>query len=355
MKKILLGTTALVAATVVSAGVAKAEISMNMWAYQGFGVAIEADDATSEDAGAVSYQNSNINFVGSNTLENGMTVGMTIDMYSYAGATAIDEMRFSLTDDWGTLDLGGNDTVMDIMSHAGHWVTANGVASGTYSAYAANYTDSLAYGATQKSLVGDAAGIRYFSPVMNGVRVGVSYMPDGDNNWSSNNQTDNSYSNIVSGALEYNGDMDGVSLGLSAGIERATLQSEGDGGDDDAIYWSVGGEIGTGGFSLGLGYAAADFKTSSTTQVDAWTFAATGSYSTGAHTIGLEYMMSEKTPTIGGSDTEQTGYLIGYNYAVGSGVYMDARIAVLDTDGPTAGNSDDADATIFETGIGVSF
>ncbi len=349
MKKILLGTTAIVAATAISAGAAKADIALDMWAYQGFGFAIESDKDTSENAGLVSYQNSNVDFVGSSTLDNGMTVGMTVDLNTVnANGGNVDEMRFSLTDDWGTVELGGNDTAADLLNHANHWVTANGVDSGTWSSYASNFSG----GATASSLVGDEAGITYFSPVMNGLRFAVSY--DSNDSTEGSGLGADTLSNIWSVGVEYNGEADGVSYGLGAGVDHAAGTTYEDaGGDDDASKFHIGGELSTGGFSVGVGYAAADYKTSSTAIVDINTVAATVSYSTGAHTVGVEYAGHESTSTVGGTTTDGDSFLVGYNYSVGGGVYWDARIAVLDENTGTA--STDTDATIFETGVGVSF
>lgn len=358
MKKVLLGTSALVAASVIATGAAKAEVSLNMWSYTGYGFAIDGDDQAS-DPGLVSYQNANVDFRGSTELDNGMTVGMTVDMFAYNGATAIDETRVSVSDDWGTIDIGGNDSAADLMNGV-HWVTGNGVNSGTYSAYAAQITDSTAYMKTASSFSGDAQGIRYFTPIMNGLRGAVSYQGDSsDANWSNIDSAAGNYNNVVSVSVEYSGDMDGVGLSFNAGVDHAMsfthVATTSAGADDDASQYFVRGGVSTGGFFVGAAYATADFNTSSTAKVDAWTFAATASYSTGPHTIGLEYVTAEKdlTRNTAGDDQEGQSFLIGYNNNLGNGVYWDARYAMLEQD--ESGTANDADISVFETGLGVSF
>ena len=358
MKKVLLGTSALVAASVIATGAAKAEVSLGMWSYQSYGFAIDGDDQAS-DPGLVAYQNANVDFRGSTELDNGMTVGMTIDMYAHTGSTSIDEARVSISDDWGTIDLGGNDSAADLMNGT-HWVTGNGVNSGTWTGYAAQITDSTAFMKTASSFTGDAQGIRYFTPTMNGFRAAVSYQGDSsDANFSNIDSAAGNYNNVVSVGVEYSGDMDGVGIAFNAGADHALsythINTTSAGADDEATQYFVRGSVSTGGFFLGAAYSTVDFNTSSTAKVDAWTFAATASYSTGPHTIGIEYATAEKDTTIttSGDDQEGTGFLIGYNNNLGNGVYWDARYAMLEND--ETGTANDADISVFETGLGVSF
>lgn len=358
MKKVLLGTTALVAASALAVDSAKAEVSLNMWSYTGYGFAIDSDDQAS-DPGLVSYQNANVDFRGTTELDNGMTVGMVVDMYAYSGGTAIDEMRVAISDDWGTIDIGGNDSAADL--HNGvQWVTANGLSSGTWSGYAANAADSVGFMRNASSFTGDAQGIRYFTPTMNGLQVGVSYQGDSsDGNWGNIDSADENFNNTVSGSVKYSGDMDGVAIGFNAGVDHALSVTHTSASpaaqDDTATQYFLRASVSSGGFTVGANYADFSYDQSATSMVDRWTFSAMASYSTGPHTIGVEYATAESDPgTAANDETEADGFLIGYNNSLGNGVYWDARIAVLDFD-RAGGTTGDADISVFETGLGVSF
>jgi len=358
MKKVLLGTTALVAASAMTVDTAKAEIGLSMWAYQSFGLAIDSDNQTS-DTGLVSYQNGNIDFKASGELDNGMTTGMSVDMVTANGSGAIDELKFSLSDDWGSIILGNDDSAADLVNGV-YWVTGNGVNSGVWGAYTANTVANYMY--TASSSTGDAAGIRYFTPSMSGFRLGVSYQPGSDDGGDSSITSAQVFENVLSVGAEYKGDMDGVGIGLSAGVDHTanlrtsqTASTATAGADDSTNQWFARGSVSTGGFMVGLAYAAEDYDLGANLKQDRWTFAATASYSTGPHTIGIEYATAEldTTKTTANDTTEGNAYLIGYNNSLGGGVYWDARLAVMDHD--ASGTANDADIMVFETGVGMSF
>lgn len=358
MKKVLLGTTALVAASALAVDAAKAEVGVSMWAYQSFGIALDTDNQA-VDTGLVSYQNANVDFKASGELDNGMSVGMTIDMAATGGSNGtIDEMRFSLSDDWGVIILGSDDSAADLMNGS-YWVTGNGLNGGVWSAYGSTFS-----AATDGSVSSDATGIRYFTPTMSGFRVGVSYQPGSDdaNNSTVTGSGSQVFENVFSAGAEYKGDMDGVGIGLAAGVDHIANFKRGDqtaaaaaGGDDSFNDVFVRGSVSTGGFMVGLAYNTIDYDTSNTAKVDEYTLAATVSYSTGPHTVGFEYLYSEAdtTKTTANDDVEENGYLIGYNNSLGGGVYWDARLAILDYD--ASGTANDDEIMAFETGVGISF
>ncbi len=373
MKKILLGSTALVAATALSAGMttaAKAELSVTGWSYQAFGIAVDPDKSTNQHDGFVTYQNSEMVFKGSTTLENGMEVSMKMELNAANGegrahTTAgknevIDETRFSISDDWGTVMLGSDDGASDSMHVGCAWIAGGkGVCSGVYSQFASGAVYGGAFMTTSGTMWSDPNQITYYTPVMNGFRAGLTYAPINESSaatapaWSYSGNTE--MMNNFSLGLEYNGDFDGVSLALSAGADHVNNPNN-VGGEDDYQMYRAGADIGVGGFGLNLSYATQDYKTSATAQKDEWTFEAVGSYSVGASTFGLGYGYGERKNTIGGATTEGRILEADYSYSFGGGLYWDATLADIDYDDGVAGTtSSDADAVVFQTGVGVSF
>jgi len=354
MKKVLLGTTALVAASALSVGAANAEMSVNGNAYQSFGFALDSGDQAS-DPGAYNYQDADIQFRGNATTDSGLDVQVRFDISAEdTGNIASDEMYIQLTDDWGTLNVGSNDSAMDMMVGGAAWATYNGIDSGTWRGYT-HAGDSIY---TTASFTGDAAGISYFTPTMNGLGIGVSYQGrTGTDANRAANEGGNFHNNLSLG-VKYSGDMDGVGLTLAAGVDHSantTYDNGGAGGDDSRTDFRAHADVSTGGFTLSGSFNQVDYDTSTTAKVDNQTFTLSGVYATGPHSIGLEYGYSEQDTTIttSGDDTEYTGYQIGYLNNLGGGLIWDARIAYFDTDTGTASTS--FDVTVFETGIGIYF
>jgi hypothetical protein len=374
MKKILLGTTALVAATAVSAGMtsAKAEMSVTGWSYQAFGIALDSDKSTTQHDGAVSYQNSEIYFKGATTLENGMEVSVKAELNAANGegrasTTAgqnevIDEANFTLSDDWGSVMLGGNDGASDMMHVGCSWIAGGkGVCSGVYSQFASGAVYGGAFMTTSGTMWSDPNQITYMTPSMNGLKVGLTYAPANRTTyktapaWSYGTNTD--LENNMSLAVAYSGDMNDVAVALSGGVDYVGNPNN-VGGDDDYKMYRFGADFGMGAFGLNLGYVTQDYQTSATAQKDEWTFEAVGSYSVGASTFGLSYAYGERqnSRTAGAKAIEGRIIEVDYSHDLGGGVYWDATIADLDFDDQVAGNStSDADATVFQTGVGVSF
>lgn len=362
MKKILLGTTALVAATAMTAGVAKADMSVSGWAYQSLGVTINTDKAENTAGGTTSYQNAGMDFKASTEMDSGMTASLHFDFKAYGDTGgSVDEMKMSLSDDWGTLQLGTDDTISDVMIGSANGVSFNGVNDGGWDAYVGDGAalDGTAFMNTGKSLIGsDLAIVSYFSPSMNGLTFGLSYNADSSDNWTSS-AGDSGFNNVWSAAAEYDGEMSGAAVNLGLGAEHVADSNlvKGDGADEDITLWKVNGSVGVGGFSAGATYQALDYNTSTTAKVDNWTLATSLGYSVAQHSMAVTWLTGEEDTGTAATSVDGDAYQISYSMDLGSGVYWDANLTKFDNQDGTTGNSStrDADFTAFETGIGVSF
>jgi hypothetical protein len=338
--------------------VAKAEIAMSGGAYQAFGIHIDTDDSAT-DTGLVSYQDSYVDLTGSGETDGGLSTGFTVSLDTLGDSSVnVGEMRFSLSDDWGVIVLGTDDSASDLVSSAPWTATGNGANSGAWTGF--GYNGSIA---TAAGYSGDAAGIRYFTPSMNGFGIGVSYQPSSaaGNNSSVVGSDTEVHENVVSLGLEYNGDMDGVAIRVHGGVDhtmnyKQTISVSDAGTDDTYSRYQAGFSVAMGGFTVGAIYQGEDNNTSATAKVEDDNYALYAQYSTGPHTIGLEYGYSESddTRTVGGDDIEDTAIALAYVNSLGGGVSWDAVLAVLDRD-DSGDTSADQDMTVFQTGIGISF
>lgn len=361
MKKILLGTTALVAATAITSGVAMAETAISGGVYQQFGSAFDSDKNFSEGEGLGSYQTSSLLFTGGSTLENGMEMSYKIDFSTDNNDGTVDEVTLSLSDSWGTIKLGSDDTASDGMNGgtpAVSYITAN---SGTWShlVNGTNLYDSTKpmFLATYSSFLGDTNGIYYYTPDMGGLKLGMSYNTGGTTN------TAVAKKDVASIGASYSADMNGATVSAGAGVEHAMgLKAAANNGfgDDTANMYNASLGVSMGGVSVGVAYGSTDYSTASsatsTSKVDTETFAAGISYTTGAHTIGLDYVNgTSNNGAATSAETDGDIVAVGYAMDLGGGVGFDAGVAFIDVAGRNAGNSDDVDATVWGAGLGVSF
>ncbi len=359
MKKILLGTTALVAASAMSAGVAKADFSISGDAYSNFGLTVSEDKGETHDGGLQTYQDAGLYFNASGEMDNGMTSALVFKFSGNNGAGGMNEMYFSLSDDWGTLQMGGDDSAADRMSIGAGGAAYNGAYGGSFGSYlnSAYSSPNSFMNVTGSVIGGDLAGVSYFSPNINGLTFGLSYQPntsaatDGGADDTGNNNNSSAY-------VKYSGDMDGVSISVGGGIEYvASSNNGGAGGDDDIARYQTGINIGVSGFGAKVAYNTVDYKTTTTAKVDSWTVATALSYSAGANSVSVQWVTAETKNGTVGQDRDGDAYAIAYAMDLGSGVYWDAALTKFDVSDSTAGNSTarDADFTAFEVGFGLSF
>src|SRR5689334_5735267 len=124
MKKLLLGTTALVAGGVMAAPAMAADpIKMGIGGYYTFyGVAGNIDSTYAFNGSFTNYkgltimQEGEIHFIGQTKLDNGTSVGLTVELEGWnpnAGATGsvrtIDEAFLFAFGDWGRLEFVSRD------------------------------------------------------------------------------------------------------------------------------------------------------------------------------------------------------------------------------------------------------
>ncbi len=351
MKKILLGTTALVAATALTTGVAQAEIAISGFAYSGVHGATSADDGASDTSGIRGYHNSGLSFSASTEMDSGMTVSWSSDLYiaGNAATNTTDSNAFSLSDDWGSITLGHTEGAMG-SNGTGAPGVSNGHAGGMDGS--SNYTDSTALATSPgnhfmdaSSSMGDSNWVAmYDSADMSGLTFAVSYQPE-----SELDATD-----VISAAVNFSTEMDAATVAVSVGTEHAMHSNLAGGAGDDTIdLYEAGIQVGMGAVTVGAGYGAMDYKTTATAKVDNWTAHVGATYTTGQHTVGLQYLTSEHETGTTTAAIEGDSWNLGYAMDLGSGVAWDIGYTDINIDGKT--DTADADYSVIDTGIAISF
>lgn len=295
MKKILLATTAIATAGLVTGGLtggrdaaAAERIAIEVHGFHQQWVVGTSQDFNDGDPGRTEQgfklstvdqkTNSEICFVGQTTLDNGISVGVQVSLEGFSDDSMIDETYLFLeSDSLGQLTLGVKDSAAELL----HVASPDGGISvddgdvNTLEMYVD--TSAAVTGVTGSTslgdLFGDANRLIYVTPRYAGLQAGVSYGPNaGEDSRVTNNPNygcglnpgtacePGGYHNQFSGALNYSETFNGIGMQLSAGITHAN-QVRGIAAnlpadlDEGSIFgYSFGGQFTFASFTLGGGF-----------------------------------------------------------------------------------------------------
>ncbi|MBE9556149.1 MAG: porin [Proteobacteria bacterium] len=351
MKKGLLGSSALIGATVLMAGVASAAEAPT-WKLTGnanFQFYYVDQDSTSETVQEHGWyfgvDESELQLNVSGTADNGLNYGFKIEIQTNTtDNTVADEVRLQLSGTWGTVQMGDEDGAEDIMNYGGENLM------GATGGFDGDYDDALAY-TWYPTMAGDTSDhtkVSYFSPRFSGFQVGASLTPqpglDGDDF-----KEDGDWENAI--GLGANYDNSFGDLRIRASAVYATVSSTNTGTEDKAA-WSVGGIVGWGPASLGANYTdngdsgvdVGDDENSSY-----WNVA--GSFETGPMYFSVGYM-SALYEEDADYEFEYTHIALTADYTVAPGLSVYAEYNIQEVS-ETGGWSHDA--SLFIAGANISF
>ncbi|MAM73654.1 porin [uncultured Tistrella sp.] len=359
MKKILIGTTALVAVGLVAGQASAAEkIKLGLGGYyQSFFKITDQDDI-----GATSYrtdsvvQEGEIFFLGETVLDNGTKVGVQVQLEGYTTGDQIDEHYVYFDGSWGRLLIGAENSAAYLMHYAApSAIVGHGMATPNFFGFTTgdNQTDL-----TYVNETSDANKLTYFTPRMAGFQLGLSYTPSlaGGTGGSSNsygNLTDDAagrQEQIVEVGVNYVNKLGGVDLAVSGGYLKGSLEADAIGADDLQV-WSLGMNVGFSGFTLGGSYINDNNGLEGNNDMDRWNVGLT--YAFGPYTVGGAYALSTREFANGAGDDELEFYEFGGTYAMGPGVNLSAGVQFVNADSDRA--SARQEGTSFLIGTGISF
>jgi predicted porin len=351
MRKVLFGTTAIIAAAAFTAPAISAErIQLQLRGYHVGAIALTDVDGAS-DANEIDFgSDSEVHFRGGTTLDNGLEVSFKAELELEDNGDVdddpdnIDEVYVQFDGGFGRVQFGQNDGVMDQMHIAAprlfqrHY--ANDPSMDPFRPYGLrNRINSFG------EFSGDDIKLNYFTPQMNGLQLGVSYTPNPCKN-------DTGYAGCVfeefarnywEAAATWEVDLNNVELGLSVGYGQGESDSPSMPHDPNEL--TFGGEIGFGNFTLGGSYAIKETGGDVSTQQDHLDVG--GTYATGPWTFGLSYANAEGDMNFSGvEDKEYESFLGGVRYTYGPGLTIGIGAQTLDFD--DAGTSQDGFAVFIE-------
>lgn len=280
MKKFLLGTSALIGASMLAAGPAQAAdpIKLGIEGYVSwlFTVGNQSNLASTFGTGDRADQikwDGEIQFKGRTQLDNGLRVGFVVELEAFTSGDQIDKHYIWLEDNWGRFELGATaGAANQLHVYIPSATPGGGVDTPDYFHFATPGFSSAVLWSTAGSDnadIGDANKIVYFSPNFGGFQFGVSYTPEftpftagnicGSSSGSStsfgvctkNNPGD--YQHAIEAAIKYEGEFNGVSIAASLGGFFADSEAN-VGVFKDYKRVAAGLAIGFGGFTIGGAY-----------------------------------------------------------------------------------------------------
>jgi len=390
MKNTLYCTTALamtgLAGAASAAEVSAGAVNMGFSGYFTEIIAIGSVDtgtaaAANDYDGLDLYTNAEIWFKPSVTLDNGIKIGVDVQLEagSNTNGDQIDESYMTISGDFGKFIIGSENSVGYKMTVAAPDVSAIFAHSSSLTGFipfsgTLNTADNTTLGGDVNAddiFVGsdlfrgtlgttyiennrnnDAARISYFSPRFSGLQLGISYARDsGQASGVVNNNT--TITDIVDIAANYSGSFGGVDVDASA---RWGTASAAPGGVDPEV-WGAGLNLGFSGITIGGSFAEQD----GTAARDGHSYDVGIGYTSGQMSYSLTYFSGEnidnENVALGGKEELET-IILAASYKVNSNFKVGAFIANTDftedfNDAGTANGSDDVEGTVL--GVSASF
>jgi outer membrane protein OmpU len=357
MKKVLLGTSALVAASLIAGEASAQNLQAGLAGFiRNWWSAFDLPSgSTGRDLAFTS--NNEVFFVGSAKLNNGMTYGFRIELEAWSQTAAantnahdqIDEVWAYIRGSFGEIRFGEEDDVRKLKA----WSPYIG---GLLGADSPDAVYALRTSTTYLNTENDAPKIIYFSPSFSGFSFGVSYAPDATHGTRSfavqgKNDCDGTQSRGCNGnnfsiAADYRGKFGDANVGFDIGY--TTSNNEVAANKDVNIFradlffgfdgWEIGGQYQKGSHANG-------------NNLDITTYGGGILYTTGNWQFGL-IGQRDKREVTGGSSNKQGHYLIGAAYRLGAGVQVLGSLNYQRLDNAATA---DQTATTLVLGIAASF
>jgi len=364
MKKGLLGSTALVAATALTAGVAQAQApTVSFSGFINFQAYFADRDARTAVAGTVTTvlgltgtdvwdtkdmyfgtDDAELHINVKGTADNGLEYGAKIELEATQGSTGnADEARIQLSGSWGTLQLGDEDGAEDTMNYGGENVMG---ATGGWDGDGDDMTSlaSLLF----PTIVGDSSDstkITYYSPRFSGVQIGASYSPnltDGDVNPGD----DSVFTDFIGLGVNYDGSFGDLRIRASGVYTLASY--EGALAVEDISAYSIGAIVGVGPFQVGANYTDnGDSGTATILNADHTYYDVAIGFETGPVYLSAGYISHDYE--ILGVTVSPSAISVTADYTVAPGLTAYAEWTGYDADVPNA------DASVIIVGANLSF
>lgn len=371
MKKVLLGTTALLGAGLVASPAFAADgIKLSVGGFFRSAYQLNFDDDDEGEPGDETntdnfFADAEVHFTGETTLDNGLTVGARIELEGETAGDQIDEAYVYWSGGFGEVRIGSDDDALAASCVFPPGGTTNFSAfSPNQFAANAHTSNSICTGVDER---GDAQKMVYISPNFSGFQLVMSYTPDGDEETQgdgagphlgmSDHAVGTSRHNFSAyGSYGYEGDGWGLTVGGGGSWEGHAEGAAGSARSEQDFY-QTGLVLTFGSFSIGGGFEYYNDLANQNNVAsvdDAWVAGGGMSYNMDAWTVGVQGShLSQDIDDQGAFDSlDQNRIVLTGNYAMGPGIDIDAELGYTwsDTNADNSEIHDNYDS--FEIGIG---
>jgi outer membrane protein OmpU len=387
MKKVLYGTTALIAAGAFAATASAEPIELSVGGKQEmFFLAGDSNDNAGETwASTGMYTDTELYFTGQTTLDNGITVQAIIQLEAEdRNDRNADEQAIILSGGFGAMQIGQRQSYVGMMQYVGPSVGGPFYANEVRDWNWANYS-SASGGQHFNYYTDDDLSVSYVTPSFFGFTLAGAFAPDSSDNDDSVfeewNTTGSAYKDLLQVGAAFDNEFSGVGIHadvtyqyfFGAGPTTTTTNTyvgppttpvgtlafadaNADGVPDttttkatnpDRSLLRGGLSVSYMGFEVGGSYGQWNFENSNDS-VDSWSAGA--SYSNGPYAVAFEYYGSSEDI---GANTDAHTFAFSGRYILGPGINLGA--AIYHGDEETDGNNNDRESTGVVLGLGLSF
>jgi predicted porin len=315
-----------------------------------------------------------VHFTGETTLDNGLTIGVNVQLEGQTSGDTIDEQYAYVEGSFGRFLIGSENSASYLMHYnvPSHGVTIDSGDATTWIA-GGDFVSARTNGRGDDN---DSEKISYFTPRFAGFQLGVSYVPqmnqDADSVSSANAPAgaDGTRDDSFAVGLNFNRSFNDFSVAASAGYQDF---GDDDGLTTDAESYQFGLRLGYAGFTVAGTYGEEDRSGASflapgmrgligagnnqETVSTQETISVGVSYASGPFGVSLAYIGADhdfEDPTV---DFSQDTFELGAKYALGPGVDVKGSILYLENELDTAvlNNSKQAKGFAVVTGLDLSF
>ncbi len=368
MKKALLSTTVLFAASaiaVMSAGPAAAEnekVTLKLGGYmeQWFGYAGQDDVLGTDTSGVQQLSDTEVFFLGSTTLDNGIKIGVNIQLEGNTSGDQIDESYLTIGGSFGTVYIGDENSAAYKMQYSAPdvgigansgdetaWASYNGI-GGTTGTFRGPFGSTY----VEAARANDVFRVSYFSPRFSGFQFGGTYAPSTQEDAGGSYDRDAVLHDGIAVGANFVQSFDGIDVAVAGGYSQWT----GGVGAADPASWSLGLNIGFSGITVGGSYAHAE-DDPAVGEMTGWDVGV--GYSTGPWGISLTYFHGERDGGAVGACTpcqaDMDTIMGSASYSMGPGIKFVGTLGYTELEDKSGGFGVDNNSTYFVVGPKLSF
>jgi len=383
MRVFLKASTALTAfgliAGIGAPAVSAERIQMSLGGYFGgfFVVGSEDDGAGEPGANRRSHgiqREAEVFFKGETTLDNGMKVGVQVELEAETCADQIDETYIYFDGGYGKVILGSENGVGYLMGVTAPNRLQNFALSDPRHRLIRPPADLFTGGNAATAIItrvgqqtsADFEKFTYMTPRIGGFSFGVSYTPEaceegtgagfcgGSYAGFALDNTANQFSEIKEAALRYDGKFGDVTVMASAGIANGDNENRTAGFRGDRTDYGFGARLGYMGWTLGAAYRHDDLGLSGS-NTDRQDYAVGITYATGPWGFGLNYAHIDHEEGAAGGEDQLDQFQAEVTYALGPGVEVQLGLIHYSFEDNTGLPANENDGTFLVIGTYLAF